>query len=150
MPALAQLGRRGRSGSAWEFLFGIQMRVAIASILTVIATELVDTHVYHWWSHGAGEMKHQWTRVLIPNAFSLPVDSVLFPMIAFNGIISADAMFQMFGTDLLVKAVTTILVFWTIYLVPEKPIYDDPLESVRSIEKLKALERSPGSPFGLG
>ena len=38
----------GSGQVAWEFLFGIQMRVAIASILAATAAELVDTHVYHW------------------------------------------------------------------------------------------------------
>jgi len=36
-----------------------------------------------------------------------------------------DALLQMFGTNIIVKAMVTLLVFWTIYLVPEKPIYAD-------------------------
>jgi uncharacterized PurR-regulated membrane protein YhhQ (DUF165 family) len=66
-------------------------------------------------------MRPQWTRVFISNAFSLPVDSGLFHLIAFTGIISADAMFQMFGTNLLVEAVTTILVVWTIFWCLRSP-----------------------------
>jgi hypothetical protein len=34
-------------------------------------------------------------------------------------------MLQMFWTNITVKAITTVLVFWTIYLVPEDPIYED-------------------------
>jgi len=30
---------------------------------------------------------------------------------------------EMFWTNITVKAIVTLLVFWTIYLVPEKPIY---------------------------
>jgi len=59
------------------------------------------------------------------NAVSIPVDSVLFPLIAFTGIVGMDALLQMFGTNIIVKAMVTLLVFWTIYLVPEKPIYAD-------------------------
>lgn len=51
------------------------------------------------------------------------MDSVLFPLIAFYGIISADAMVQMFWTNIIVKVIVTLLAFWTIYLVPERPIY---------------------------
>ena len=31
----------------------------------------------------------------------------------------------MVWTNIIVKAIVTILVFWTIYLVPEKPIYTE-------------------------
>ena len=65
----------------------------------------------------------QWSRVFVSNSISIPVDSILFPLIAFSGIISASAMTEMFYTNITVKAIVTLLAFWTIYLVPEKPIY---------------------------
>ena len=67
----------------------------------------------------------QWTRVFASNAVSIPVDSVLFPLIAFTGIVGIDALGQMIWTNIIVKAIISLLVFWTIYLVPEKPIYED-------------------------
>lgn len=109
--------------AAWEFLFSLQFRIVLASIITALIAELIDTQVYYRWTAGLGRNRPQWTRVFISNSISIPVDSILFPLIAFLGIISADAMGQMFWTNIIVKAIVTLLAFWTIYLVPEKPIY---------------------------
>jgi uncharacterized integral membrane protein (TIGR00697 family) len=111
--------------AAWEFLFSLQFRIVLASIITALIAELIDTRVYHLWTRGVGMNRPQWTRVLVSNSISIPVDSVLFPLIAFLGVISADAMVQMFWTNLVVKAIVTMLAFWTIYIVPERPIYED-------------------------
>jgi uncharacterized PurR-regulated membrane protein YhhQ (DUF165 family) len=111
------------SGVWWQAIFSLQLRIVLGSIITAVIAELVDTRVYHQWTEGLGRGRPQWTRVFVSNAFSIPVDSILFPMIAFTGIVGVDAMMQMFGTNLLVKAITTLLAFWTIYLVPERPIY---------------------------
>ena len=111
--------------TAWEFIFSLQFRIVLASIITALIAELIDTQVYHLWTRGIGLNRPQWTRVFASNSISIPIDSVLFPLIAFFGIISADAMVQMFWTNLIVKVIVTMLAFWTIYLVPERPIYRD-------------------------
>jgi len=46
-------------------------------------------------------------------------------LIAFTGILGIDALVQMFWTNITVKAIVTLLAFWTIYLVPERPVYKD-------------------------
>jgi queuosine precursor transporter len=126
MPAQPDWAGQGGQ-AAWAFLFGIQLRVVIGSIITALVAELADTYVYHWWVTGSGKHRADWTRVFVSNAVSIPVDSILFPLIAFTGIVGMDAMMQMFGTNIAVKAITTVLAFWTIYLVPERPIYrEDP------------------------
>jgi hypothetical protein len=126
MPAQPDWAGQGGQ-TAWAFLFGIQLRIVIGSIITALIAELTDTYVYHWWVSGIGKHRADWTRVFVSNAASIPVDSILFPLIAFTGIVGTDAMMQMFGTNIAVKAITTILAFWTIYLVPERPIYrEDP------------------------
>jgi len=110
---------------AWEFLFSLQMRIVLASILTALIAELIDTKVYHLWTRGGREKWPQWTRVFASNSVSIPVDSLLFPIIAFAGILGAEGLQQMVLTNIIVKALVTALVFWTIYLVPEKPIYEE-------------------------
>jgi uncharacterized PurR-regulated membrane protein YhhQ (DUF165 family) len=115
-------------GSWWQSIFSLQMRIVIGSIITALIAELIDTYVYQWWVSGMGKSRPDWTRVFVSNAASIPVDSILFPLIAFTGIIGINAMMQMFGTNIIVKALTTLLAFWTIYLVPEKPIYRETLE----------------------
>jgi queuosine precursor transporter len=110
---------------AWEFLFSLQMRIVLASILTALIAELIDTKVYQLWMRGGREKWPQWTRVFASNSVSIPVDSLLFPIIAFAGVVGAEGLQQMVWTNIIVKALVTVLVFWTIYLVPEKPIYEE-------------------------
>ncbi len=110
-------------GAWWQAIFSLQLRIVLGSIITMVIAELVDTYVYHLWTTGIGKNRPQWSRVFVSNSISIPVDSILFPIIAFSGIISATAMTEMFYTNITVKAIITLLAFWTIYLVPEKPIY---------------------------
>ena len=110
---------------AWEFIFGIVPRIVIASILAEIISELTDTEVYQWWTSGIGKNKPQWLRVIISNSISIPIESLLFASIAFIGVISSSALVIMILSNILVKAVITAASFWMIYLVPEKPIYQE-------------------------
>jgi len=113
------------SGVWWQSIFSLQMRIVLGSILTALIAEMIDTQVYHIWTRGRGRSWPQWTRVFASNAVSIPVDSILFPLIAFTGIVGSQALVQMFWTNITVKAIITLLIFWTIYLVPEDPIYED-------------------------
>jgi hypothetical protein len=122
MPAQTDWAASGGQ-AAWEFLFSLQMRITLASILTALIAELIDTRVYQLWTAGARAAWPQWTRVAVSNSISIPVDSLLFPIIAFAGVVGQEGLEQMFWTNIMVKAIVTVLVFWTIYLVPERPIY---------------------------
>ncbi|MFH0874978.1 MAG: queuosine precursor transporter [archaeon] len=118
----SNLAERGGQ-AAWEFIFGIMPRIVIASIIAEVFSELIDTEVYQWWVDGIGKKRPQWMRVVVSNAISIPVDSLIFPIIAFYGILSADVLFIMFLSNILIKAIITAISFWMIYLVPDKPIY---------------------------
>ena len=124
MPAQMDWAASGGQ-SAWEFLFSLQLRITLASILTALIAELIDTKVYQLWTRGRRAGWPQWTRVAVSNSVSIPVDSLLFPIIAFAGVVGTEGLHQMFWTNIIVKAAITALVFWTIYLVPEKPIYEE-------------------------
>ena len=113
------------TGQGWQSVFSLQMRIVLASILTALLAELIDTRVYRIWTRGRRKNWPQWTRDFASNAVSIPLDSLLFPVIAFMGIVGAEGLVQMIWTNILVKAAITLLFFWTIYLVPEKPIYLD-------------------------
>ncbi|MFH1408413.1 MAG: queuosine precursor transporter [Nanoarchaeota archaeon] len=111
--------------AAWEFIFGIQMRIVIGSIITMVIAELADTQTYSWWTNGFGKNRPQWLRVIVSNAISVPIDSFLFPIIAFLGILSWNVIWPMILAGLIVKAGMTAVSWWMIYLVPEKKIYRD-------------------------
>lgn len=106
--------------SAWQFIFGLVPRIVIASILAEIVSELIDTEMYAYWIR-----KHrtwpQWTRVAISNFVSIPLDSVLFVVVAFGGVLPLNVLVVMFLSNLLTKGVLTMASFWMIYLVKEEP-----------------------------
>lgn len=110
---------------AFEFVFGIVPRIVIASIIAEIIAELVDTEIYQWWTSGIGKKKPQWLRVVTSNSISIPIDSALFSLIAFWGILPLNILVIMFWSNILTKGIITALSFWLIYLVPDKPIYDE-------------------------
>lgn len=122
LPPEAQWAAAGGQ-TAWEFIFGLVPRIVLGSVIAMVIAELVDTEVYHWWTDGIGKGKPQYWRVFVSNAISIPIDSFLFPLIAFSGILGWDVLFIMFLSNIAVKAVITLLSFWMIYLVPEKPLY---------------------------
>ena len=120
-PSWAALGGQ----AAWELLFGLVPRIVLASIFTQVIAELMDTETYQWWTNGIGKGKPQWTRVIVSNSVSIPIDSLLFTLIAFMGVLPWNVLIIMFLSNILTKAVITAVTFWMIYLVPEKPLYDE-------------------------
>ena len=58
-------------------------RIVIASIAAELASELLDTEVYHWFVTRITH-RFQWLRVLISNSVSVPVDNVIFAVGAFG------------------------------------------------------------------
>ncbi|MCX6707196.1 MAG: queuosine precursor transporter [Candidatus Woesearchaeota archaeon] len=119
-PSWAAIGGQ----KAWELLFGLVPRVVFASIISQVISELVDTEVYEWWTLGIGKKRPQWTRVIISNSVSIPVDSFVFPLIAFFGVLPFNVLVIMFLSNILIKMIITALSFWMIYFVPEKPLFD--------------------------
>ena len=100
----------GIQGSMW--------RIVVASILAELISELLDTEIYHLWVTRVTE-KIQWLRVLVSNAVSVPVDSLVFCWIAFGGALPAIVVWSIFASNVLVKGVVTLLSMPGIYLVPQ-------------------------------
>ena len=111
--------------SSWEFNEAFQttlspiMRITIASIVASTLSELVDTEIYHFFITKITN-KFQWLRVLISNAFSIPVDNFLFVIVAFWGVLPIDALIGIFIFNFFVKYAVTIISVPMIYLVKEK------------------------------
>lgn len=111
--------------SSWEFNEAFQttlspvIRIAVASIVASTLSELVDTEIYHFFVTKITN-KYQWLRVLISNAFSIPVDNFLFVSIAFFGVLPMDTLVGIFIFNFFVKYAVTIISVPMIYLVKEK------------------------------
>ncbi|WP_199776928.1 VUT family protein [Deinococcus sp. NW-56] len=69
-----------------------------ASFLAILVGELADTAVYQRLIQ-----KSWWTRVLASNAVSVPLDSVLFTLLAFYGDMSSRDIAQIIFADILAK-----------------------------------------------
>lgn len=96
------------------------LRIVIASIIAEIVSELIDTEMYQQWVRRMGT-RYQWGRVLFSNAISVPVDSALFVMIAFWGVLPAGVVWGIFLTNLIFKGGMTVLSIPAIYWVKEQP-----------------------------
>ncbi len=115
LPAESEWAAAGGQ-SAWEFIFGLVPRVVMASIIAEVISELVDTQVYELWVRSRAHWP-QWTRVAASNLISIPLDSAVFAAVAFGGVLTAKVLFNMFLSNIAVKAVFTAASFWMIYLV---------------------------------
>ena len=78
------------TGTPWRFIG--------ASFLAILVGELADTGVYQRLLH-----RSWWVRVLSSNAVSVPLDSVLFTLLAFLGDMTWNMIFQIIFADIVVK-----------------------------------------------
>lgn len=100
-------------------ILGPVWRIVIASIIAEVASELLDTEVYHLWVTRV-TTRYQWARVLTSNVISVPVDSLIFSWIAFGSTLPAGVVWSIFWSNVLVKGAVTLLSLPGIYLVPER------------------------------
>ena len=94
-------------------------RIVLASIAAEVISELLDTEIYHWFVTRI-TTRYQWMRVLISNAISIPVDSLIFSVGAFGGMLPWPVVGQIFIFNLLIKFGMTLISLPMIYLVPSR------------------------------
>ncbi|MCY4064681.1 MAG: queuosine precursor transporter [Chloroflexi bacterium] len=95
-------------------------RITIASIVAEVVSELIDTEMYEVWVRRYAQ-RWQWGRVLASNAVSVPVDTALFTVLAFWGVLPTEVMLSLFLSNILVKFAVTFVSIPGIYLVKEQP-----------------------------
>jgi uncharacterized integral membrane protein (TIGR00697 family) len=93
------------------------LQIVLASILAEVLAEFLDTEAYQWWQKRFGA-RHQWGRVLVSNALSVPLDSAVFVGLAFWGL-PIDVLWGIFLTNVLVKGAVTLISIPAIYWVEE-------------------------------
>lgn len=108
------------AGPSYAFgeVFSPMWRIVIASIVAMAASELADTQVYQWFVNRT--QKHEWARVVVSNAVSMPIDNALFAVGAFGWTLPWSTVLQIFIFNLLVKAVVGFAGAPLIYLVRDK------------------------------
>ena len=115
-------------------ILGPLWRIVVASIIAEVVSELVDTEVYHWFVRRV-TTRYQWARVAVSNAVSIPIDNVLFAVLAFGslpGLADDDltlpwgAVWDIFLVNLTVKALVSALSLPLVYLSPDRDWSADP------------------------
>jgi uncharacterized integral membrane protein (TIGR00697 family) len=121
----------GPQSELFADVLGPVWRIVFASILAEVISELIDTEVYSAWVGRFGH-RHQWGRVLASNAVALPIDSVLFALIAFSGIgpleavVPASVVWEIIYLNILFKGVVAVASMPLIYAVrPEAAVQAD-------------------------
>jgi uncharacterized integral membrane protein (TIGR00697 family) len=66
-------------------VLGATPRIVGASLVAYLVASLVDAEVFAWWRERIGG--YRWGRVLVSNAVSTAVDSVVFVTLAFAGVL---------------------------------------------------------------
>lgn len=78
--------------------FQVPMRIIIASFTAIVIAETADTEVYQRY------ISDTWlVRVLKSNLVSVPLDTILFTLIAFLGVMSTFDLLQIIFADILYK-----------------------------------------------
>jgi uncharacterized integral membrane protein (TIGR00697 family) len=70
-------------GDSFSAILGPIWRIVLASIIAEVVSELLDTEMYHWFVTRV-TTRYQWARVLTSNAVSVPIDTLIFTVIAFG------------------------------------------------------------------
>jgi uncharacterized integral membrane protein (TIGR00697 family) len=91
-------------------------RIVFASITAEVIAELIDTEGYRLWVERVTE-RYQWMRVLVSNAISVPLDSLVFAWLSFGGVLPGAVVWSIVAANILIKGLVTLVSLPGIYLV---------------------------------
>lgn len=115
-------------GEAFSSILGPVWRIVLASIAAEIISELIDTEVYHWFVTRV-TTRYQWARVLVSNAVSVPIDSIVFSVLAFAPLpflldspltVPWPVVWQIALFNIIVKFGVTVVSMPLIYATPDR------------------------------
>jgi queuosine precursor transporter len=107
------------SSEVWGKVLSPVWRITLASVLSQLISELMDTEVYRLWVDRITK-RYQWMRVLVSNSVSVPVDSLTFSFNAFYGTMPLASVWGIFWANVIIKMLVTIISLPFIYFVKEK------------------------------
>lgn len=115
-------------GAEFSAILGPVWRIVVASMTAELVSEFVDTEVYHWFVTRI-TTRYQWLRVLISNSISVPIDSLIFTLIAFAPLpglldhpltVPWTVVAQIFAFNVAVKYAVTLISMPLIYTTPDR------------------------------
>jgi queuosine precursor transporter len=105
--------------AAYARVLGATPRIVAASLIAYLTAALTDAEVFAWWRARVGG--YRWLRVLVSNALSTAVDSVVFVTLAFGGLLPvAPLIVGQYAVKMAVTVVSVPLVY-LIRAVPGPP-----------------------------
>jgi uncharacterized integral membrane protein (TIGR00697 family) len=109
-PATFYSGQEAFSG-----VLGSTPRIVFASLTAYLISSLIDAEIFSFWR--ARVQRFKWTRVLVSNAISTWVDSVIFITLAFYGTMPVWILIK---GQYVIKMAITLLSLPLIYLVKSR------------------------------
>src|SRR5262245_63627297 len=106
-------------------VLGATPRIVAASLIAYLVASLVDAELFAWWRARVGG--YRWARVLVSNALSTAVDSLVFVTLAFAGVLP---VLPLVVGQYLVKMAVTVVSLPLIYVIHAGPSV--PLEPARA------------------
>lgn len=101
--------------NAFSSVLGSTPRIVTASLIAYIIASLVDIEIFAWWKQKVG--RYKWARVLISNAVSTFIDSVIFITIAFTGVYPIISLIK---GQYIIKMGVAVISLPLIYILREK------------------------------
>jgi uncharacterized integral membrane protein (TIGR00697 family) len=96
--------------AAFETVLGSTPRIIAASLVAYLVSSLIDVEIFALWKERVGG--YRWVRVLVSNSISTGVDSLLFVLIAFAGVLP---VFPLIAGQYVIKMAVTLVSLPLIY-----------------------------------
>ena len=103
---------------AFGQLLSPEWRFLMAAVVASVVSQLVDTEIYTRWMARFGR-ENQWGRVIFSNIISIPLDRILFLLLALAGSMSTEGFVEAFIGTTIVRLIFGIISIPGIYLVEE-------------------------------
>ncbi|MFA6322053.1 MAG: queuosine precursor transporter [Candidatus Buchananbacteria bacterium] len=107
--------------SAYDVILLPVMRITIASIISQIISELIDTEIFS----RVYRLTNDLAAVLISNFFSVIIDSIVFSCLAFLGNFSVTVLIQIIITNIIIKLIISLISAPTIKLIPRTVNFEE-------------------------
>jgi len=114
--------------ASWQFQDAFEKillpvwRITLASVISQVVSELVDTEIFSWVYKKYSDV----TAVLVSNTIALIVDSLVFSFLAFLGQLPLSVVFQIIVSNILIKFVMSVISSPVVKAVPRQV----PVESI--------------------
>lgn len=107
------------ASAALNTIFSTTPRICIASLSCFVMCNLLDTYVFTWLKK---KCKFLWVRVNVSTMVSQFIDSMLFSLLAFTGLMSLNDVFTLGITTYIIKVVITMcdtpFIYWSRKIKP--------------------------------